>query len=293
MSTFTAMPSSLTSEDQERILAALSSDGTWEALDREKLARMIASNDASLVPVEDLVLVYTNLTNTFPSFWDAELVDPDLVDDLEEWADLAVSDDLAQDIRDFVALIGVDSELATALGGSSSSLLATSLGGQYTLSATAFSDIVTSTNEYWENKDSSSASADIDLQSVVETAFEMGAYGLAVIFILVGITDPDTGEKSGGFLDIVAEAQEILTEKILENSEALEDNAEEAASISSDDPNSSALLSAIKSDDERIGNSTSVLAQNATVLQTMVTTLIDMGAKAMDISYSTNQRINS
>jgi len=289
MSTFTALPSSFTSEDQSRIIDALSNDGTLQGVDLVRLQEMIANQDSSVADVADLAFVYTYLTGSWASVWDPELVSPDQVDDLQEWADLATSENLSSDIEHFIDLIGPDAELATALGGSSS-MLSTHLG-QSAAMTYSIDEIVTYANDWYQSSTVATQGAKRDFEGMINLAFAIGNPVLAMIYILKGFDDPATGESSEGMLSAVYEGQVNIADQMQEQVEFIQDQNDELLSLDMEDPDSTSEASVIKSNIELSQQTTSILGQSITALQGIVSDLVSMTNTLGEMIRSTQQSI--
>lgn len=279
---YTSRASSFTADEEQRFIDALSSDGTLQGIDPAALEEMLRNGDESLGDLEDIAYLYTLLTGSWPSSWDAELASPDDVEMLEEWADLAVSEDLATDINAFIALLGPEEELmqtgvATLEGGPDD------LRG---MSAT-YEEIVSTTNSYYET--SSAAAGDgYDFSNLIHLAFAMGNPALALIWGLAGhqggkYDDGTEIDAHEGLNDIIADGQINIADKLEENTLAIQDINDRLVTYNYEDPSTSGLVSADKSELDMIQTI------NSTLMQSM-TTLSDIGNQWTEMSMSLMQQ---
>lgn len=269
---YNAIASSLTAEDQARLIAELSTDGTLEGVDLSLLQQKIAENPND----EDYAYLYTYLTGSLSSNWDADLVDPDMVDDLEEWANLTTSADLAADIQEFISLIGVEAGLSTALGGS--------LGMQATVE-----EIVTYANDYYATTEAAQAEVARDYEGMISLALEMGSVRMALMYILAGYTDPVTGEHDDGLLASVGEAESSVVEKFEEVQENILERGDEREML--DPTEDSAQLTELSNLDNFDQQSLSLMTSNLTTLQGVISDSINALVKISEMETATAQRI--
>lgn len=278
---YTSMASSFTSTDQQRIIDELSSDGTLEGVDLGRLQRMLSENDTRVASLEDLAFVYTYLTGAFPSAWDVDLVDPDMVDDLEEWANLTTSSDLAGDIREFIKLMGADEGLAQKLS--------TQVGGRGFALVNPLDDIVKYANEYYNNKQYSANNAPKDYKGLINLAFSIGSPVLALMYIMSGFVDPVTGEKSEGLIDTISDSQEVLVDQVEEVNDSLLEIMDERESL--DAAEDGPQLSNLSSKENILQQNQNMIMQNFTSLQSILSDSINALVKIAEMDNATKQRI--
>ena len=272
---YNTIASSLTTADQARIIAELSVDGTLEGVDVAKLQQKIAENPND----EDYAYLYMYLTGSVSSSWDADLVSPDMVDNLEEWANLTTSTDLAADINEFISLIGVDEGLSTALGGP----LAGGVG------FAGMEEVVTYANEYYAVQQTEKIAVTKDYEGLVNLAFSMGNTSLALMYILKGYTDPITGETQEGLIDSVSDSQSSLIDKFGEIQDNIIERGEEREML--DPTEDSAQLTALSNLDNFDQQSMSMVTSNLTTLQGIVSDSINALVKIAEMETATKQRI--
>lgn len=276
---YSGIASHFTAEEQQRLIDELSQDGTLEGIDVNALRQKIENSDMHSADVEDYVFLYTYLTGSLDStLWDPEIVSPDQVGHIEEWANLSTSSDLTSDIEAFLNLLGPDENLFSVDLRSSFG----SAGSNYTV---ALDEIVNYANDWYATSSASSDFKSQDYTSLINLAFSIGSPALAIVFILRGM--PGGEQKIGdetydiketmGMAEAVSDAQQAVTDKMQESIEYVEELQDDLLALDMEDPNTSSDATVIRNNIEMTQTINSSLVQSLTTLTGIMTDLSEAG----------------